>query len=609
MAHDFDAIIVGSGISGSWAALELTKAGLQTLVLEAGAAMSLERWSQDGLVPGSSSEVQRGSSEQQPIQEQCYACSGPFRELFVSDAQNPYISGGGAGFAWIRGRHLGGRSLTWARTCFRLGAADFRAEAGSAGIEWPISYAELEPSYRRVERWIGLAGHRDRLPQVPDSECLGSFGFNAAEEVMGQRLQQRYGAGRHLIQSRVATLTSAHRGRPAYRARRHQTHPVQDAAHFTALSSTLPAAARTGKLHLHTNSVVSRLIYDSQRRCVAGVEVIDALTLQHRVWRAPLVVLAASALESTRILLNSRCPEFPTGLGNTSDCLGRYLMDHLTGVGAIAEFPDIDNLPFVPGRPATSYVPRYRNLGVADTGFVGGYAFICDAFRPSADGAAVFRESAGARNAESGNWVIRLWGFGECVPQRSNHVRIASDDAGRDPARALRDRGDQRNGKDAWGVPILNVDFSWSDNERDMARDMAQTAAEMLEACGGKHVKLLDTPLAPGLAIHEMGTARMGLDPRSSVVNGFGQSHDLCNLYVVDGAVMPTSPCQNPSLTYMAFASRAARHAALQLRKGNLRPPQRTAMLTLSAGASVFPGGNGPQGFEEPTPREDETNA
>jgi choline dehydrogenase-like flavoprotein len=193
-------------------------------------------------------------------------------------------------------------------------------------------------------------------------------------------------------------------------------------------------------------------------------------------------------------------------------------------------------------------------------------------------------------------------------------VQLASDDAGRHPARAGRDPGDRRNGKDAWGVPILNVEFSWSDNERDMARDMAQTAAEMLEACGGKHIKPFDAPLAPGLAIHEMGTARMGRDPRTSVVNGFGQSHDVRNLYVVDGSVMPTSPCQNPSLTYMAFASRAARHAALQLRKGNLRSPQRTAMLTLSGGAGVLPAGNARQAADErasdePTPREDEGNA
>jgi choline dehydrogenase-like flavoprotein len=292
------------------------------------------------------------------------------------------------------------------------------------------------------------------------------------------------------------------------------------------------------------------------------------MTRERHEFFAPLVVLAAGALESTRLLLNSGDQKYPEGLANSSGCLGRYLMDHLTGVGAVGEFPELRGTAFRSGRPATSYVPRYRNLDKSDANFVGGYAMICDAFRPSPSGKAVFAEARDAAPTAENDWVVRFWGFGECLPSRNNRVTL--------------DRGRC----DAWGVPTLRIQFSWSDNDRAMARDMAVSAAETLEQAGARNVRQLDTLQRPGLAIHEMGTARMGVDPRTSVVNSHGQCHDLPNLFLVDGAIMPTSPCQNPSLTYMALASRAATYAAAALRKGELKPPARTPRLCLGAGGS-----------------------
>jgi len=538
-----DAIVVGSGMTGGWVAKELTEAGLQTLLVEAGGPIAVG----DEAVGDS---WQGMSEEQQPIQSQCYACDGPYRRLFVSDADHPYLSSGRTPFAWIRSRHLGGRSLAWARHCFRF--ADFDFEPGATGSRWPFGYDALEPWYARVERWIGVSGHRDRLRQVPDSECLPGFRMNAAEEELRGRLSERFHSARQLIVSRVATLTVPHEGRPAYRPRDYQTHPIQDPAHFSSLSSTIPAASSTGRLRIQTNSIVSRVCYDSRNGLVCGVEAIDRQTKRVRELQAPLVVLAAGALESTRILLNSGGVEFPDGLANSSGCLGRYLMDHLTGVGATAIFPELQGKLFQAGRPTTTYVPRYRNINGDRATFAGGYAFICDAFRPSTAGTAVFRETAGLARSAADDWVIRLWGFGECMPRRDNRVTL------------------DHTKLDRWGVPTLRIDFSWGDNDIAMARDMATSAAEMLSAAGGRDVRLLDVPLDPGLAIHEMGTARMGVDPRTSVVNGYGQCHDVPNLFVVDGSILPTSPCQNPSLTYMALASRAACHAADVLKDGQL---------------------------------------
>lgn len=553
-----DAIVVGSGITGGWAAKELAEAGLNTLLLEGGGSVRLdEAWNAEG----SATDVE--TREVQPIQRECYACEGKFRSLFVSDEQHPYLSVGASPFSWIRGRHLGGRSLAWARTCFRLGERDFVASPGSVDVDWPIRYQDLEPWYLRVERWIGLSGVRDGLSQIPDSECVAPVVLNSAEAHLRDTITRRFRGERALIPSRVATLLAAHGGRPAYRPRSYQTHPIQDAAHFSSLSSTLPAAFATGKLTLRTDSIVSRVIYDRRQRRATGVEVVDRQSGDSRVFEAAVVVLAAGALESTRILLNSSTSDFPDGLANSSGCLGHYLMDHLTGLGAVGKFPSLRDAPFKTGRPATGYVPRFRNLGKAEAEFVGGYAFICDAFRPEASPKAVFRQDAGVGDSTD-DWVVRLWGFGECAPIKSNRVVLS------------------RARRDAWGIPVLEIDFDWSNNDRAMAKDMAISAAEMLEAAGASNVRMLDTALNPGLAIHEMGTARMGTDPKTSVVNQYGQCHDVPNLLVVDGATMPTSPCQNPSLTYMALASRATCHAIDELRKGNLMPRGRSPRLCLS---------------------------
>jgi choline dehydrogenase-like flavoprotein len=556
----WDAIVVGSGMSGGWAAKELTERGLRVLLLEAGRPIDPRR---DYIEHEPVYEFRfrgLGDRRREHERQRIQSVAGPFEEqtshFFVDDIDNPYTFDADKPFYWIRGRHLGGRSLMWGRQTYRLSDLDLEANAREgAGIDWPIRYADIAPWYDHVEEFIGVSGEPLGLPQLPDGRFLPPMQLNCAEEVVKAGMARHFNRERQLTIGRCAILTRPHRGRAAC----HYCGPCWRGcvthSYFNAIGVTLPAAQATGRLTVRTHSIVAAILYDEQQNRATGVRVIDAISRDDTEYRARVVFLCASTLESTRILLNSRTPRFPDGLGNSSGELGRNLMDHTMGGGARGLIPGNEDRVVHGNRPNGIYVPRFRNLKERHPDFVRGYGFQGGAGRSGWDrGAsepgigAQFKE----RLREPGPWSFTFYGFGECLPYRTNRVTL-------DPVRT-----------DAWGIPALHVSAVWGDNERKMLADMAVTAAEMLEAAGARNITPFVEDNAPGLGIHEMGTARMGRDPRTSVLNGFNQLHDVPNLFVTDGACMTSAGCQNPSITYMALTARAAAYAVEQLQRREL---------------------------------------
>jgi choline dehydrogenase-like flavoprotein len=556
----WDAIVVGSGMSGGWAAKELAERGLETLVLEAGHPIDP---AQDYLEHEPIYEFRfRGLGNRKRDAERQFIQSkaGPFEEetahWFVDDVDNPYTFDADRPFYWIRGRHVGGRSLMWGRQTYRLSDLDFEANARDGfGIDWPIRYADIAPWYDYVDDFIGVSGEALGLSQLPDGKFLPPMPLNCAERVVQEAMARRFPGERILTIGRCAILTVPHRGRVAC----HYCGPCWRGcitrSYFSAVGVTLPAAAATGRLTVRPFSVVSGVTYDERRDRATGVRVIDANTRQEFEFSARVLFLCASALESARILLNSKTPRFPNGLANSSGELGRNLMDHTMGGGARGEIPGLERFVIEGRRPNGIYVPRFRNVKSAHPDFVRGYGFQGGAGR-SGWGRGTNEQGFGADFKHAlrmpGPWVFTFYGFGECLPRSSNYVEL-------DPEK-----------KDAWGVPALRVHCVWSDNERKMLQDMSVTAAEMLEAAGARNIQTFVEDNPPGLAIHEMGTARMGRDSRTSVLNSWCQAHDVKNLFVTDGACMTSSGCQNPSITYMALTARAAAHAVDLMKRGEL---------------------------------------
>jgi choline dehydrogenase-like flavoprotein len=556
----YDAIVVGSGITGGWAAKELCERGLRTLVLEAGRDISpgtdyvehVQPWQQHFRGFGDRRRLER----EQAVQKHCYACDEWGSKFFVNDLENPYAVDEGKPFQWIRGRQVGGRSIMWGRQVYRWSDLDFEANLRDGhGVDWPIRYADIEPWYDYVERFIGISGTAEGLPQLPDGQFLPGMQLNCAELKVRDALQAKWGRDRVLTIGRCAILTRTHGGRAAC----HYCGPCErgciTGSYFSSISSTLPAARRTGRLTLRPDSVVESVLFDPATRKARGVRVIDAGTTEAVEFEARLVFLCASTLESTRILLNSTSAEFPAGLANSSGVLGQYLMDHTMGGGASGRMDGmLDQKPFG-NRPNGVYVPRFRNVKDQHPDFLRGYAFQGGAGRAgwgrggSTSGiGAEFKASL----LEPGTWSMGLYGFGECLPRRENAVSL-------DPV--LRDK---------WGVPALRISCAWGENERAALRDMSVTAAEMLEAAGAQEVSSYVQDNPPGLTIHEMGTARMGRDPATSVLNGFNQAHDVANLFVTDGACMASSANQNPSITYMALTARAVDYAVGKVNRHEL---------------------------------------
>jgi choline dehydrogenase-like flavoprotein len=558
---EFDAIVVGSGISGGWAAKELTEKGLRTLVLEAGPpivpARDYVEHVQAYSLPYRGYGNLRKLREQQPIQSLTGSCNEWSSKFFVNDAENPYHNDPDKPFAWIRGRHVGGRSIMWGRQVYRWSDLDFEANAREGlGVDWPLRYADIAPWYSYVEKFIGVSGQAEGLAHLPDGEFLPPMQLNCAELQVQEAMARRWRRERLLTIGRCAVLTRPHQGRAAC----HYCGPCERGcithSYFSSIGSTLPAAAATGRLTLRPNSVVAQVMYDERTDRATGVRAVDAATMQTLEFRSRVIFLCASALESARILLNSKTARFPTGLANSSGELGRNLMDHPFGAGANGTLPGMEDRKTFGNRPNGIYVPRFRNVTDKHPQFVRGYGFQGGAARRDwRRGATTPGFGAQFKNAllkSLGPWSLWLGGWGECLPRPDNFVAL------------------HPTLKDKWGIPALHIQCTWGANELSILKDVQVTAAEILEAAGAKDIETFNDELPPGLCIHEMGTARMGRDPKTSVLNGWNQSHDVPNLFVTDGACMASSGNQNPSITYMALTARACDHAVEQLKRRDL---------------------------------------
>lgn len=556
----YDAIVVGSGITGGWAAKELTEKGLRTLVLEAGRPIIPEEdyvehvpvWEMKFRGLGD----RRRLREDQPIQSTCYACDEWSSKFFVSDTEHPYTTAPGKPFRWIRGRQVGGRSITWGRQSYRWSDLDFEANLRDGiAIDWPIRYADIAPWYDYVEQFAGISGEALGLPQLPDGKFLPPMELNCAEKFVREELAKHFDGERVLTIGRSAILTQAHNGRAAC----HYCGPCERGcitrSYFNSLNATLPAAEKTGRMTLRPFSIVHSVIFDPKTRRAAGVRVLDAQNRNAIEFRAKVVFLCASTLESVRILLNSSTTEFPNGLANSSGELGHNLMDHVKTGGADGTLLGMEDRHVIGRRPNGIYMPRFRNVKTKHPDFLRGYGFQGRGYREGwARGIAQAGFGPGFKNSlrQPGPWRFSFYGYGECLPNHNNFVEL-------DPEK-----------RDAWGIPVLRIHSSWSENELALRRDMSISAAEMLAAVGARNIQPFADNEPPGFAIHEMGTARMGRDPKTSVLNAFNQSHDVKNLFITDGGAMTSSSCVNPSLTYMALTARACDYAVQQMKRGDL---------------------------------------
>lgn len=558
----FDAIVIGSGITGGWAAKEFTEKGLKVLMLERGRMVEhgkdyigehMPPWK----VPYRGKPLRDLYERDYAVQSTVYAFNETTRHFWNNDRENPYIREPG-GFNWIRANVVGGRSLLWGRQVYRWSDLDFEANKKDGhGVDWPIRYRDLAPWYSHVERFIGVSGQAENLPQLPDSEFLPPMEMTVVEKAVKSRLESHY-KDRMMTIGRVAVLTKPHNGRASC----HYCGPCQRGcsagAYFSTQSSTLPAARKTGNLTLQPDSVVAGIDYDAVTKRATGVRVIDANTRKKQTYTAKLIFLCASTVGSTQILLNSRSEAFPNGLGNTSGVLGHYLMDHLFRTGAVGMAPEFDDKFVYGARPNGIYIPRFRNLnGQHDNAdFVRGYGYQGSAMSMGWSAMAPKIPGFGAEFKHAlrkpGPWGMGITGFGECLPYKHNRMAL-------DPSKT-----------DRFGIPQVRFQFKFGENEEKMRRDIALQAEEMLKRAGMLNVVSFLGNAVGGDAIHEMGTARMGRDPATSVLNSWNQAHDVPNLFVTDGACMTSSSCVNPSLTYMALTARAADYAVQQLRAGKL---------------------------------------
>ena len=557
----FDAIVVGTGISGGWAAKELCENGIKTLVLERGRMVThiqdyptanLDPWD----MPNNGDLTPEQKSRQEKQARTGYTVRAESSQWFVDDVTHPYNET--KRFDWMRGYHVGGRSIMWGRHSYRWSDLDFEANAkDGVAVDWPVRYKDIAPWYDRVEEYIGVSGENLGLSQLPDGKFEPMMQLNCVEQHFREQVAERF-EGRVVTAGRVAHITSDKKydGRSKCQFRNRCIRGCPFGGYFSSVSSTLPAAERTGNMTLRANSIVHEVIYDAATGKASGVKVIDRETKESMVFNAKIVFLCASSMASSAILMQSKSERFPNGLGNDSDQLGRNIMDHQLGVGANGTFDGFEDKYYKGRKPNGVYIPRFRNLDT-DTkkDYLRGFGYQGGASRGNWEEAIAehaFGKDLKEAVLKPGGWSMGIMGFGEVLPYEENRFTLDYDNL------------------DEWGLPTLTFDAEFKDNEWKMRDDMKAQAVAMLEQAGFKNVNAYDNPGALGLGIHEMGTARMGRDPKTSVLNGYNQVHTCPNVFVTDGSFMTSASCVNPSLTYMAFTARAANYAAEQLKKGLL---------------------------------------
>ncbi len=560
--NTYDAIVIGSGISGGWAAKELSEKGLKTLVLERGRDVKhgeyptahMDSWEFEGRTKIDKERLAR----QQKQNRTGYTTSPASSHWFVDDIDNPYSED--QPFDWMRGYHVGGRSLLWGRQSYRWSDLDFEANAKEGvAVDWPIRYKDIAPWYDYAESFAGISGQKEGLPQLPDGQFLPAMEMNCVEKHVRERISKSF-SDRMMTIGRVANLTQPHNGRGNCQFRNRCIRGCPYGAYFSSNAATLPAGYASGNLTMRPFSIVNQIIYDKKKGKATGVRIIDAETNEVIEYYAKVIFSCASAIASTFILMNSKSDRFPNGLGNDSGELGHNLMDHHFKVGASGRADGYDDKYYKGRRPNGIYVPRFRNVDKASTqkDYLRGFGYQGSASRSNwARGVAElnrFGKDLKVDLIEPGPWRFGIGSWGECLPYHANKMYFNED---------VRDK---------WGQPTVTFDCGWKENELNMRKDMKQSAVDILEASGMKDITPFDTveASAPGNCIHEMGTARMGRSPKTSVLNEWNQVHTSKNVFVTDGACMTSASCVNPSLTYMALTARAADHAVSELKKGNL---------------------------------------
>ncbi|HTE02222.1 MAG TPA: GMC family oxidoreductase [Mucilaginibacter sp.] len=556
--NTYDAIVIGSGISGGWAAKELTEKGLKTIMLERGRNIEhIKDYVNANKAPWEF-EHRGGRTVQMekdyPVLKRDYPLNETNLDYWASDKDSPYVEV--KRFDWFRGYHVGGRSLMWGRQSYRWADVDFEANAKDGiGVDWPIRYKDLAPWYSYVEGFAGISGNKDGLSILPDGNFMPPMEMNCVEKDVAKRVNDHYKGLRNMIIGRTANITVPHNNRTNCQYRNKCWLGCPFGAYFSTQSATLPAAMATKNLTVRPFSIVTKILYDKDTKKAKGVEVLDAETNKTYEYFAKIVFVNASTLNSAWVLMNSATDVWHDGLGSSSGELGHNLMDHHLGVGAGGVVEGYDDKYYFGRRANGIYIPRFRNLNGDKRDYIRGFGYQGGAGRdewgrniPEMSIGGAFKDAL----SEPGEWTMGIGGFGETLPYHENRAYL------------------DKTKKDKWGLPVLAIDATVKENEMKMRIDMANDAKEMLEMAGVKKVGLFNSEPVLGRGIHEMGTARMGRDPKTSVLNEWNQVWDAKNVFVTDGAAMASTACQNPSLTYMALTARAANHAVEELKKGNI---------------------------------------
>jgi len=556
--HTFDAIVVGSGISGGWAAKELCEKGMRTLVLERGRNVEHIRDYPTASLNPWDFEYRLNNTEQQRAEDPIRTAYGDAGStlFFVKDSEHPYIQE--KPFTWVRGYQVGGRSLNWGRQTYRLSDLDFEANLHDGhGVDWPVRYKDLAPWYDYVENYIGVSGQKEGWPWLPDGNFLPPIEMNCIEDHFSKSVRGHF-SDRIVTHARTTNLSRGWNGRGPCQYRNLCSRGCPFGGYFSSNASTIPAAAATGKLTLKPDSVVLEVLYDEQKNRASGVRVMDAHTRAVTEYYAQVIFLNASTIATAALLLNSTSRRWPQGLGNSSDQVGRNLMDHFTGTGAEAEFDGMKDEYYYGRKPIGLYVPRYRNTSPATTrkDYIRGFGLQGKGaraeWRENAVNLQGFGQDFKKQLLQPGPWIMWLGGWGETLPYPDNRVTL-------DGSR-----------KDNWDLPLVKIDFQYHDNEKNMSKDILADIQEMFSTAGFTNIRGYSYLQPGGTAVHEMGTVRMGRDPKTSVLNGFNQMHEVKNVFITDGSCMTSSGTANPSLTYMALTARACDYAASEMKKGNL---------------------------------------